>query len=87
MCSSEPVAISLINDISQLTHDLILVLDDYHIIEVEQVHAGLGYLLEHQPPNLHIALITRVDPSISLARLRAQGQLIEIRAEASSSSP
>ena len=77
----EFVAISLINDISQLSCDLIVVLDDYHLIEVEQVHAGLSYLLEHQPPNLHIVLITRVDPSISLARLRAHGQLIEIRAE------
>jgi len=81
MRSAEPVAISLINDISQLPHDLILILDDYHIIEVEEVHASLSYLLEHQPQNLHIILITRVDPSISLARLRAQGQLIEIRAE------
>jgi len=81
MRSAEPVAVSLINDISQLSNDLILVLDDYHIIEAEQVHLGLGYLLEHQPPNFHIALITRVDPSISLARLRAHNQLIEIRAE------
>ena len=79
--SIEPVTVSLINDISQLPHDLIVVLDDYHIIETEQVHTGLSYLLEHQPPNLHIVLSTRVDPSISLARLRAHSQLIEIRAE------
>ena len=79
--STEPVVISLINDISQLPHDMIVVLDDYHLIEAEQVHAGLSYLLEHQPPNLHIVLSTRVDPSISLARLRAHSQLIEIRAE------
>ena len=79
--STELVAISLINDISQLAHDQIVVLDDYHVIEAGQIHAGLSYLLEHQPPNLHIVLITRVDPSISLARLRAQSQLIEIRAE------
>jgi len=79
--SIEPAAVSLINDISQLDHDLIVVLDDFHVIEAEGVHAGLSYLLEHQPPNLHIVLSTRVDPSISLARLRAQGQLVEIRAE------
>ncbi|HSM71615.1 MAG TPA: LuxR C-terminal-related transcriptional regulator [Anaerolineales bacterium] len=79
--NNELVAISLINDISQLPHDLIVVLDDYHLIEAEQVHAGLSYLLEHQPPNLHFILSTRVDPSISLARLRAHSQLIEIRAE------
>jgi LuxR family maltose regulon positive regulatory protein len=74
------VAISLINDISQLAQDLILVLDDYHIIESEQVHVGLSYILDHQPPNLHLILLTRVDPSISLARLRAHGRLVEIRA-------
>jgi len=79
--NTEPVIISLINDISQLPHDLILVLDDYHLIEAEPIHTGLSYLLEHQPPNLHIILSTRVDPSISLARLRAHSQLIEIRAE------
>ena len=79
--SNESVVVSLINDISQLACDLIIVLDDYHVIEAGQVHSGLGYLLEYQPPNLHIILITRVDPSISLARLRVHNQLIEIRAE------
>ncbi len=78
--STEPVAISLINEISQLAHDLIVVLDDYHVVEAGQVHAGLSYLLEHQPPNLHLILITRVDPPLSLARLRAHDQLVEIRA-------
>ena len=79
--STEIVAISLLNDISQLAADLVLVLDDYHIIEAGQVHESLSYILEHQPPNLHIILITRVDPSISLARLRVHRQLSEIRAE------
>jgi LuxR family maltose regulon positive regulatory protein len=78
--STEPVAISLINDISQLTHELILVLDDYHVIDAGQIHEGLSYLLDHQPTNLHIVLITRVDPVLSLARLRAHGRMIEIRA-------
>ncbi|GAF85889.1 unnamed protein product, partial [marine sediment metagenome] len=67
--TTEPVAISLINDISQLTHNLILVLDDYHVIEAGQIHEGLSYLLDHQPTNLHIVLITRADPPLSLARL------------------
>jgi LuxR family maltose regulon positive regulatory protein len=79
--STEPVVISLINDITQLDHDLIVVLDDYHIIEAGDIHADLTYFLEHQPPNLHLILITRIDPSVSMARLRAQSQLIEIRAE------
>ncbi|MGW8227144.1 MAG: LuxR C-terminal-related transcriptional regulator [Anaerolineales bacterium] len=79
--STEPVVISLINDISQMTGDLAVVLDDYHLIEAGQVHASLSFLLEHQPPNLHLILITRIDPSISLARIRAHSQLTEIRAE------
>ncbi len=79
--SIEPVAISLINDISLLNHDLVVVLDDYHVIETEGVNEGLSYLLEHQPSNLHIVMITRADPSLSLARLRAHSRLIEIRAE------
>ena len=79
--STELVAIRLINDISQLDHHLVVILDDYHVIQAEQVHEGLSYLLEHQPPNLHIILITRVDPPVSLARLRGQRQLTEIRAE------
>jgi len=77
---TDPAVISFLNDISELTHDLILVLDDYHLIEAEQIHDGLNFLLEHQPPNLHIVLTTRADPPLSLARLRAHGQLIEIRA-------
>ena len=77
---TDPAIISLLNEISDLTDDLILVLDDYHVIEAEQVHEGLSYLLDHQPANLHMVLISRADPPISLARLRAHGQLIELRA-------
>jgi LuxR family maltose regulon positive regulatory protein len=78
--SAEWVVVSLLNEIAELSRDLILVLDDYHAIQAEQIHGGLDYLLEHQPPNLHLVLIARVDPPLPLARLRAHGQLIEIRA-------
>jgi LuxR family maltose regulon positive regulatory protein len=78
--STDPVVISLINDISHLPKDLIVVLDDYHVIENGGVHDSLGYLLEHQPPNLHLVLLTRVDPPFSMARLRAHSSLVEIRA-------
>ncbi|MEJ2734758.1 MAG: LuxR C-terminal-related transcriptional regulator [Anaerolineae bacterium] len=77
---TDPAIISLLNEISELTGDLVLVLDDYHVIETEQVHEDLSYLLDHQPANLHMVLISRADPPISLARLRAHGQLMEIRA-------
>ena len=78
--STEPVAISLINDISQLDQELVLVLDDYHVIQESRIQSDLSYLLEHQPPNFHLVIITRVDPPFSLARLRAHGRLVEIRA-------
>ena len=77
---ADPAIISLLNEISELTDDLVLVLDDYHVIEAEQIHKDMSYLLDHQPANLHIVLISRADPPISLARLRAHGQLMEIRA-------
>jgi len=78
--STKPVLVSLLNEVSELNHDLVLVLDDYHVIEAGQIHEALSYLLDHQPANLHIVLISRADPPISMARLRAHGWLVEIRA-------
>jgi LuxR family maltose regulon positive regulatory protein len=78
--SAELAVISLLNDITELRRDLILVLDDYHLIRAGQIHRDLSYFLEHQPTNLHLILITRIDPPLSLARLRAYGQMMEIRA-------
>ncbi len=75
---SEPAVISLVNDLTSIS--LILILDDYHVIDNPRIHNSLGFLLEHQPPQLHVILITRADPPLPLARLRAHGQLNEIRA-------
>jgi LuxR family maltose regulon positive regulatory protein len=58
----------------------VLVLDDYHEVDSQSVHASLGFLLEHLPPRLHVVLASRADPPLSLARLRANGQLDELRA-------
>ena len=55
--------------------DVRLVLDDYHLIDAAAVHASLGFLLEHRPPELHLVLASRADPPLALARLRARGQL------------
>ena len=55
-------------------------LDDYHLIDSEAVHASLGFLLEHRPPGLHLVLASRSDPPLALARLRGGGQLAELRA-------
>ena len=59
---------------------LVLVLDDYHTIVNLTVHEPLGFLLERQPPQMHVAIVTRQDPLLPLSRLRAQGQMTELRA-------
>ncbi len=56
-----------------------LILDDYHLIESLDVHYALNYLIEHLPPALHLILITRSDPPLHLARLRARGEMVEMR--------
>jgi LuxR family maltose regulon positive regulatory protein len=56
-----------------------LVLDDYHLITAQAVHDALGFLLDHQPHNLHLLIASRADPPLPLARLRARGQLVELR--------
>jgi LuxR family maltose regulon positive regulatory protein len=57
----------------------ILVLDDYHLITTQPIHDGLTFLLDHLPPNLHLAVATRADPPMPIARLRGRGQLTELR--------
>ncbi|MCA9934339.1 MAG: hypothetical protein KC415_10470, partial [Anaerolineales bacterium] len=70
----------LLNELAQLAQPIILVLDDYHLIADPTIHDGLAFLLDHAPPLLHLVLITRADPPLPLPRLRARGQLNEIRA-------
>ena len=70
----------LVNDLVSLPEDSILVLDDYHVIETRAVHEALAYLLDHLPPQLHLVITTRVDPPLPLSRMRARGQLTELRA-------
>ena len=57
-----------------------LVLDDYHLIESQAVHDGLGFLIEHMPPQMHLIVTGRADPPLALSRMRGQGQLNELRA-------
>ena len=68
-----------INQITDCNHSILLALDDYHRISAQPVHDLLAYLLDHQPPNLHLIIATRADPPLPLARLRARGQLVELR--------
>jgi len=75
----EVVLTTLINEIASVTTSFILVLDDYHVIEAMPIHQQLDFLVEHQPPQMHLVVITREDPPLPLARLRARGQMVEIR--------
>ena len=77
---TEAVLTSLINEIAALPDRIVLVLDDYQLIETQPVHDALTFLLEHLPPQIHLVIATREDPHLPLARLRAQGQLTELRA-------
>jgi LuxR family maltose regulon positive regulatory protein len=69
----------LINDLADVPLDMILVLDDYHLIRNSEVHSLLDLLIEHLPSQLHLVLATRSDPPLPLARWRAQGHLNELR--------
>ena len=70
----------VINALARLEEPTTLVLDDYHIITNSLIHEMLEYFLEHQPRQAHLVIITRSDPPLPLARLRARGQMVEIRA-------
>ena len=76
----DAVLTALINDLFAVSDDVILVLDDYHVIEAPEVHDGVVFLLEHLPPRMHVVIASRADPPFSLARWRGVGGLTEIRA-------
>jgi LuxR family maltose regulon positive regulatory protein len=76
----EDVLTKLLNEINASTVDMILVLDDYHVIESQPIDAAILFLLDHLPPQLHLVIASRIDPSLPLSRLRVRGQMTEIRA-------
>jgi LuxR family maltose regulon positive regulatory protein len=69
----------LINDIAGLDYNIMLVLDDYHVISHPEIHEALRYLVEHQPHQIHLVITSREDPPLPLSRLRARGEMAEIR--------
>ncbi len=71
----------LINDLAALSDPLVLVLDDHHVIDNGQIHRAVEVLIERLPASAHLVLATRSDPPLPLGRLRARGQLTEIRAD------
>ncbi len=70
----------LLNDLAALPQECLLTLDDYHLITTPAIHAALAFLVDHLPPQLHLVLASRADPPLPVARLRARGQLVELRA-------
>ncbi len=82
----ESILTALINEINSVASHFTLVLDDYHVLDAKPVDASksvdgaITFLLEHQPSQMHLVIATREDPHLPLARLRAQGQLTELRA-------
>lgn len=78
--SLDALVVSLLNDLAAAPTAGILVLEDYHAISSPQVHAGVAYLIDRLPATLHLVLITRAEPPLSLGRLRAHNQVSEIGA-------
>jgi len=76
----ETVLTALLNDLGAITGDIVLVLDDYHVIDARDVQDAMAFLLDHLPPQLHVVIASRTDPALPLARLRARGELVETRA-------
>jgi LuxR family maltose regulon positive regulatory protein len=76
----EPTLTALLNDIAATPSDVVLVLDDYHALDSRRVDEALAFLVEHLPSQVHLVVSTREDPALPLARLRARGQLTELRA-------
>jgi LuxR family maltose regulon positive regulatory protein len=77
--SFEAVVTAMVNQLAGVTEELVLVLDDYHLIQAPPIHASLGFLIDHLPAQLRLVVASRADPPLPLARLRARGQLVELR--------
>ena len=77
---NEAGLVALLNDLDAISNDVVLVLDDYHVIDARDVQDAMAFLLEHLPPQIHLVIASRTDPPLPLARLRGRGELAEIRA-------
>ena len=75
----ESVLTTLINEVNAIATDVTLILDDYHVVETEAIHGAIAFLIDHLPPQLHLLMASRTDPPLALARLRARGELTELR--------
>ena len=75
----EPLATALINDIAASPDPFLLVLDDYHTLTDPAIHEVMSFIIDHQPPQMHLVITARKEPPLPLARLRARGQITELR--------
>jgi LuxR family maltose regulon positive regulatory protein len=75
----DAVLATLLNDLSAVQSDVVLVLDDYHVIDAGEIQDGVAFLVEHLPAQIQLVIATRADPTLPLARLRGRGELVEIR--------
>ncbi|MBP1609046.1 MAG: ATP-dependent transcriptional regulator [Acidobacteria bacterium] len=78
--STRVILTGLINELGGFEKTFALILDDYHVITAHPTHDAITYLLDHLPSQMHLVILTRADPPLPLSRLRARGQLTEIRA-------
>jgi LuxR family maltose regulon positive regulatory protein len=76
---TETILTTLLNELIAVPYAFALVLDDYHLIDAQPVDSALAFLLDHLPPQMHLVIAAREDPPLPLARLRARGQLTELR--------
>jgi len=76
---TEAILTALLNDMTTIKDQFVLVFDDYHVIDAKAVDHALTFLLDHLPPHMHLVIATREDPPLPLARLRVGGQLTEVR--------
>jgi LuxR family transcriptional regulator, maltose regulon positive regulatory protein len=77
---TEAILTTLLNDLTSISDQFVLVFDDYHVIDAKAIDQALTFLLEHLPPHMHLVIATREDPPLPLARLRAGDRMTEVRA-------
>jgi LuxR family maltose regulon positive regulatory protein len=77
---TESILTTILNEITTIPDNFILILDDYHLVDAKAVDNLLTFLLDHLPPQMHLVITTREDPNLPLARFRVRGQLVELRA-------
>ena len=79
--SIEPMLIVLLNELSGITYDCAIILDDYHLVESQHIHDGITFLIEHLPERVHLVIASRADPPLPLAHFRGKGMMLEIRSD------